>query len=100
MISSNAFRVASRRVVGRSLQQQSTARGFSSATAAFASKSSAKNASKALLATAGFAAAVAVLQDREESKTYNFFGKSSAQLIKETEDKFGTYWPRNILILL
>jgi len=33
-------------------------------------------------------------------KTYNFFGgKSAAQAVKETEDKFGTYWPRNILIL-
>ena len=94
MISSTAFRVASRRVVGRSLQQ----RGFSSATAAFTKSNT---SSKALMATAGFAAAVVALQQQEESsKTYNFFGKSSAQLVKETEDKFGTYWPRNILILL
>ncbi|KAL3936435.1 MAG: hypothetical protein SGARI_002557 [Bacillariaceae sp.] len=52
-----------------------------------------------MVTTAGFAAAVAVLQQQEDNKTYNFFGKSSAQLVKETEDKFGTYWPRNILIL-
>jgi hypothetical protein len=99
MISSTALRVASRRVVGRSIQQQS-ARGFSSATTTAFAKTSGNNASKALLLTAGLAAAVAVLQDREDSKTYNFFGKSSAQLVKETEEKFGTYWPRNILILL
>jgi adenylate kinase len=36
---------------------------------------------------------------QNNNKTQNFFGKSSAQLVKETEDKFGTYWPRNILIL-
>ena len=35
----------------------------------------------------------------QNNKTQNFFGKSSAQLVKETEEKFGTYWPRNILIL-
>ena len=94
------FSTASRqafRVAGRSLQQQSARRGFSSASA-FAKANNASG--KALMVTAGFAAAVAVLQQQEDNKTHNFFGKSSAQLVKETEDKFGTYWPRNILILL
>ena len=27
------------------------------------------------------------------------FGKSTAKAVKETEEKFGTYWPRNIMIL-
>jgi len=68
----------------------------------------ANNNSKALLATgAGLVAAVAALQQQEASKTtqnetnttQNFFGKSAATAVKETEDKFGTYWPRNIMIL-
>lgn len=37
-----------------------------------------------------------------QKKTQNLFSsgsKSTAQAVKETEDKFGNYWPRNILIL-
>lgn len=35
-----------------------------------------------------------------QNKTQALFGfKSAAQAVKETEDKFGEYWPRNILIL-
>jgi hypothetical protein len=37
----------------------------------------------------------------EQDKTYNLFGGTDAvqKAVKEVEDKFGTYWPRNILIL-
>jgi adenylate kinase len=36
-----------------------------------------------------------------QSKTFNSFGATTAveEAVKETETKFGTYWPRNILIL-
>lgn len=33
-------------------------------------------------------------------KTSNFFwGKSNEQAVKEVEEKFASFWPRNILIL-
>ena len=32
-------------------------------------------------------------------QTQNFFWKSEAQIVEETESKFAHYWPRNILIL-
>jgi adenylate kinase len=54
---------------------------------------------KALVAaTAGLVAAVATLQQQEANKTQNFW-KSAKTAVKETEDKFGNYWPRNIMIL-
>ena len=36
-----------------------------------------------------------------QSKTFNSFGATTTveEAVKETETKFGTYWPRNILIL-
>ena len=36
-----------------------------------------------------------------QEKTHNFWKASSVveKAVKETEDKFATYWPRNILIL-
>jgi hypothetical protein len=66
------------------------------------------NKSKVLLATSvGLVAAVAALQQQTNktqnlstNKTDNLFGKSAATAVKETEDKFCTYWPRNIMILL
>ncbi|KAG7371492.1 adenylate kinase-domain containing protein [Nitzschia inconspicua] len=111
MFSSTAIRMATRRVISKGLQQQqqqSSSRAFSSSvfTAAATKTNPQSNIRNVLLASAGFAAAVAVLQQQQQqedrnnnNKTQNFFGKSSAQLVKETEDKFGTFWPRNILIL-
>mmetsp|Transcript_19968 Transcript_19968/g.55588 ORF Transcript_19968/g.55588 Transcript_19968/m.55588 type:complete len:414 (-) Transcript_19968:434-1675(-) len=102
---SNALRMAGRRaaVTGRS-----GASRFSSTFRQQGWETKANHNSKALLATgAGLVAAVAALQQQEASKTtqnetnttQNFFGKSAATAVKETEDKFGTYWPRNIMIL-
>ena len=36
-----------------------------------------------------------------KEKTYNLFGGRDAveKAVKETEEKFGNYWPRNIMIL-
>ena len=35
-----------------------------------------------------------------QNKTHNLFGGNKVEkAIKETEDKFGAYWPRNIMIL-
>ena len=100
-IASNALRLASRRVVSRAAATAQKGRvGFASA-AVEANANQARN--KAMLAaTAGLVTAVAVLEQRkeEESTKCFFFGKSAAQAVKETEEKFGSYWPRNILILL
>mmetsp|Transcript_24984 Transcript_24984/g.55790 ORF Transcript_24984/g.55790 Transcript_24984/m.55790 type:complete len:338 (+) Transcript_24984:176-1189(+) len=107
---SNVLRLASRRAAsGRA----SAHRCFSASVASRSSSSSNSNTHKALLATtAGFVAAFAALQQREQKNngnttttncetntTQNFFGKSAATAVKETEEKFGTYWPRNIMIL-
>ena len=111
---SNAFRVASRRVAF-SQQGSATAQRavrFSSnvlkTTAVETNNNS--NKSKVLLATSvGLVAAVAAVQQQQQTnktqnlstnKTDNLFGKSAATAVKETEDKFCTYWPRNIMILL
>ena len=111
---SNAFRLASRRVA---FPQQGSATAqravrFSSnvlkTTAVETNNNS--NKSKVLLATSvGLVAAVAAVQQQQQTnktqnlstnKTDNLFGKSAATAVKETEDKFCTYWPRNIMILL
>ena len=113
---SNAFRLASRRVAF-SQQGSATAQRavrFSSnvlKTTAVETNNN-NNKSKVLLATSvGLVAAVAALQQQQQqqtnktqnlstNKTDNLFGKSAATAVKETEDKFCTYWPRNIMILL
>jgi len=71
-----------------------------SSTAA-SSQQASNNKNAAILATtAGLVAAVAALQQQEQTnKTQNLFGKSAATAVKETEEKFGAYWPRNIMIL-
>lgn len=39
------------------------------------------------------------MQDENNTKTAQcLFGRSNTQ-VKEVEDKFATYWPRNIMIL-
>ena len=111
---SNAFRLASRRVA---FSQQGSANAqravrFSSnvlKTTAVETNNN-NNKSKVLLATSvGLVAAVAAVQQQQQTnktqnlstnKTDNLFGKSAATAVKETEDKFCTYWPRNIMILL
>ncbi|GKY94432.1 hypothetical protein MPSEU_000409100 [Mayamaea pseudoterrestris] len=66
-----------------------------------ASSGSSSSNHAALVTVAGLAAVAAIVaHERSENKTYNLFGsKSVEQAIKETEDKFGAFWPRNILIL-
>lgn len=93
MFASSAVRAASRRVV-----TSSTRRQFSSATAKTAS--SAPRSAAPMLTAAGLATAAFVVQQSQD-KTYNFFGGGDAvqKAVKEAEDKFGTYWPRNIMIL-
>ena len=111
---SNAFRVASRRVA---FPQQGSASNVQRAVR-FSSNvlkttvvetNNNTNKSKVLLATSvGLVAAVAAVQQQQTNKTQNLstnktdnlFGKSAATAVKETEDKFCTYWPRNIMILL
>mmetsp|Transcript_27497 Transcript_27497/g.66789 ORF Transcript_27497/g.66789 Transcript_27497/m.66789 type:complete len:312 (+) Transcript_27497:72-1007(+) len=69
-------------------------RGFATAGAKVAKSD---NARRAVVAGAGLTLAVAALQQREDNKTQNLFGNKKA--VKAVEDKFGTYWPRNIMIL-
>merc|ERR1719343_775522 len=91
MISSNALRMAARRAAS----SRSSAVRFSSTM----QQATANNRNKALVATtAGLVATVAALQQQESNKTQNFW-KSAKTAVKETEEKFGTYWPRNIMIL-
>eukprot|EP00934_Nitzschia_sp_Nitz4_P003232 Nitzschia sp. Nitz4//scaffold202_size38995//25032//26098//NITZ4_007634-RA/size38995-augustus-gene-0.56-mRNA-1//-1//CDS//3329541390//3222//frame0 len=90
MMSSNAFRMA-----GRRMASVASRRGFASTAAAVSSAAKSENARKALVFTAGLGLAVAALQQREE-KTYNLFdGKTK----EEAEEMFCSYWPRNIMIL-
>jgi len=110
---SNAFRLASRRVAfpqQGSANAQRAVRFSSNVAKTTAVETNNNNKSKVLLATSvGLVAAVAALQQQQQSnktqnlstnKTDNLFGKSAATAVKETEDKFCTYWPRNIMILL
>lgn len=84
-------------MAGRRLATTGSRRVFS-ATAVNAVKNN-DNARMALMVTAGLSLAVATLQQREE-KTHNLFGGNKVEkAVKATEEKFGTYWPRNILIL-
>lgn len=96
MISSTALRMAARRAATSS---RSTAVRFSSSFQQQAAAST-NHRTKALVATtAGLVAAVVVMQQQESNKTQNLFGKSAKAAVQETEEKFGTYWPRNIMIL-
>jgi len=111
---SSALRLASRRIAfqpgnihaQRALRFSSTV--LKKTAAEINNNSNARN--KTFLATsAGLVAAVAAFQLQQQHQhqktscetntTQNFFGKSAATAVKETEEKFGTYWPRNILIL-
>jgi len=120
---SNSLRLASRRRVVDALQQQGRCvnRNNShqrSATVRFASnvlktttvETNIANKAALLATSAGLvAASFAAFQTQhqqqkqttkcETNTTQNFWGKSAATAVKETEEKFGTYWPRNILIL-
>jgi len=91
MFASSAVRAASRRVVASSTRRQ-----FSSATAKTASSRSAAP----MIAAAGLATAAFVVQQSKD-KTYNLFGGGDAvqKAVADAEDKFGNYWPRNIMIL-
>ena len=114
---SNAFRLASRRVAfpqqGSASNVQRAVRFSSNVLKTTVVETNNNNhKSKVLLATSvGLVAAVAALQQQQQqqtnktqnlstNKTDNLFGKSAATAVKETEDKFCTYWPRNIMILL
>lgn len=93
MISSTAFRMAARRAA--SVSTRSTAVRHSSTL----QKATANNRNMAVVASAaGLVAAFAALQQQETNKTQNFFGSKKA--VQATEEKFATYWPRNIMILL
>jgi len=112
---SSAFRLASRRVTFQqgNAYAQRTLR-FSSTilkknAAAVTNNSNARNTFLATSA-AGLVAAVTAFQLQQQQQhqktacetntTQNFFfGKSTATAVKETEEKFATFWPRNILIL-
>mmetsp|Transcript_10821 Transcript_10821/g.25823 ORF Transcript_10821/g.25823 Transcript_10821/m.25823 type:complete len:327 (-) Transcript_10821:42-1022(-) len=104
MLVSSSFRLASQRASSAftAAAMKNSSRKLSSSTSTFASaaRQSTTTSRVAMASTALLLAAVA-LKEREESnkKTQNFFGKSGKQLVKETEEKFSTYWPRNILIL-
>ncbi|CAJ1962258.1 unnamed protein product [Cylindrotheca closterium] len=87
----SALRQGFRRVANNTTTAQ---RGFATVGAKVAKSD---NARKALVAGAGLTLAVAALQQREDNKTQNLFGNKKA--VKAVEDKFGTYWPRNIMIL-
>jgi hypothetical protein len=108
---SNAFRLVSRRVPfpqQGSANAQRAVRFSSNVLKTTAVETNNNNKSKVFLATSvGLVAAVAALQQQTNktqnlstNKTDNLFGKSAATAVKETEDKFCTYWPRNIMILL
>jgi len=86
----STFRHSVRRVAATANAQ----RGFASVTTKVAKSD---NARKAFVAGAGLTLAVAALQQREDNKTQNLFGNKKA--VKKVEDKFATYWPRNIMIL-
>ncbi|CAB9513378.1 Adenylate kinase (Fragment) [Seminavis robusta] len=95
MFASSAVRAASR---------QMATRRFASTAAKTMAQQSSSNSSRLVapfMAAAGLAVAATMIQQRE-NKTHNLiFGNSDAvqKAVKEVEDKFGTYWPRNILIL-
>lgn len=93
--SSSALRFATRRITSNSI------RSISSASKANKSRFNEEYLRKTLPLL--FAGSVAIgatqLVKEDETKCGVFGGKSVSQAVKETEDKFATYWPRNIMIL-
>jgi adenylate kinase len=90
-LTSRAVRLGSRRIAAGS------SRAFTSA-----AQASAKNDIRQLaplLAAAGLAVAGTALY--REDTTHNFLGtfQRAEDAVAEVKDKFGTFWPRNILIL-
>mmetsp|Transcript_2726 Transcript_2726/g.3674 ORF Transcript_2726/g.3674 Transcript_2726/m.3674 type:complete len:337 (-) Transcript_2726:124-1134(-) len=110
MIASSLLRSASRRAVPRATSRIAYST-FSSGTA----RSSTDYVTGLVGTTLGLSLLYAhatsdpqVREQREQQfssimgieKTYNLWGgKSAESAVKEVEDKFGSYWPRNIMIL-
>uniref|UniRef100_A0A7S1Z3M2 Adenylate kinase active site lid domain-containing protein n=1 Tax=Trieres chinensis TaxID=1514140 RepID=A0A7S1Z3M2_TRICV len=86
---------------------RSSVRSVSTAAAKSSSSSSQQQRAAAIPVLAAAAMAVGAYRWTEDEKERNdaaaqcFFGGSAKveQAVKETEDKFATYWPRNIMIL-
>mmetsp|Transcript_15541 Transcript_15541/g.18942 ORF Transcript_15541/g.18942 Transcript_15541/m.18942 type:complete len:322 (-) Transcript_15541:511-1476(-) len=95
MFTSSAVRLASRRIATTSLRTVSSASKAKG-------KTNEEFFRKALpLAFAGGVAAIGATQfgKDEETDCGIFTGKKVQEAVRATEDKFATYWPRNIMIL-
>lgn len=98
MISSNAVRQLSRRVANSSVR----GRAFLNTAASSSSKSAKEDFVRSafpLLAAAGLAIGASTQWNQETTECGLLGGKKVEAAVKETEDKFATYWPRNIMIL-
>jgi adenylate kinase len=93
MFVSNAVRFASSRFASSGAARRS----FASLAAKTAKSDSARRAAP-LVAAAGFAFGASTLLGSRQEVTSNS-AKSAEEAAKEVENKFGSYWPRNILIL-
>jgi len=92
----NATRLASRRIAASSIRST----GVRCLSASTKAAPTSKNAMPFILA--GGLAAVGLTQYNNDSATTKcLLGKSKKveEAVKAVEDKFGTYWPRNIMIL-
>lgn len=96
-VSTSALRVAGRRAAASSVRR------LASTSAKHASSANEQFRARALpvLAAAGLAIG-ATQMFGEEDKSQCLFGRQSTKVeeaVKATEDKFASYWPRNIMIL-
>ena len=93
----NTARLASRRIVNNVIRP-----GFRNYTSASASRSNEELIRKSLpfIAAAGMLVGVSQINKEEEPTVQCLFkGNKTEEAVKATEDKFATYWPRNIMIL-
>jgi len=97
-VSTSALRVAGRRAAASTSFRRMASAGASAGQRA--SREQFRARALPVLATAGLAIGVSQL-GREEDKSQCLFGGTNKveEAIKETEDKFANYWPRNIMIL-
>ena len=99
MLSNTLLRTTGRRIISTATSQSK--RAVSSSSTAF--KRATENETHKLLpimaATIVGGWGIMTMQDENNTKTAQcLFGRSNTQ-VKEVEDKFATYWPRNIMIL-
>ena len=99
MLSNTLLRITSRRIISTATSQSRRTASSSSSTAF---KRATKNETLPIVTAAAIVGGYGIMtlssQNEEASTAQCLFGKKDTK-VREVEDKFATYWPRNIMIL-